>query len=217
LATPVYYEGRIYLASGKHPEYYNKAGRLVCIDPTKSGDISAELAVDAEGNPLPRRRLQAVDPSNRERAIPNPNSGLVWEFTRQGEDDFLGVMHGCVSAVAAAERLIVAVDLDGCVHCLDADTGRQHWAYDLLAHTLTSPLIVDNRVYVADGDGEVAIFRLSADPSVAMKSVGDAFEPIAVIPMSGEFFCSPIFANGLLYLATKSHLFAIGESDAVEQ
>lgn len=61
LATPVYYEGRVYIASGRHFEDGEGVGRLVCIDPTKTGDVSSELALDAAGQPLPDRREQAVD------------------------------------------------------------------------------------------------------------------------------------------------------------
>jgi outer membrane protein assembly factor BamB len=80
LATPVLHDGRIYIASGQYPEHGDGPGRLCCIDPTKTGDNSSELAVDADGNGIPHRRLQAVDATKGERAVRNPNSGLVWEF-----------------------------------------------------------------------------------------------------------------------------------------
>jgi outer membrane protein assembly factor BamB len=86
LATPVFYENRIYLASGQQPNNDDGPGRLCCIDPTRTGDISSELAVDAARKRLPQRRLQAVNPKNGERAIPNRNSGLVWEYTKTDQN-----------------------------------------------------------------------------------------------------------------------------------
>ena len=74
VGNAVVYDDRVYVASGRLMEQGEGPGRLVCIDPTKRGDVSSELAVDAAGRPLPRRRLQAVDAKLGEKAIPNPNS-----------------------------------------------------------------------------------------------------------------------------------------------
>ena len=68
---------------------------------------------------------------------------------------------------------------------------------------------------VADGDGKVSIFNLSADPKTAMKEVAGELKPInsrgsgEVDEMGSSIFTSPIFANGTLYVATQSHLFAM--------
>lgn len=39
-ATPVFYKNRIYVAIGQDPEHGEGVGRLLCIDPTKTGDIT---------------------------------------------------------------------------------------------------------------------------------------------------------------------------------
>jgi len=62
LASPVFADNRIFIASGLPPEFDEEPGRLVCLDPTRQGDISSELAVDGAGNIIPHRRIQAVDP-----------------------------------------------------------------------------------------------------------------------------------------------------------
>ena len=215
-ATPVYYKGHVYLANGQEPEHGEGSGRLVCIDPTKTGDISSELAVDQAGRPMAHRRLQAVDASNGERAVPNPNSGLVWEFMSLGEE-FDDTMHRLIGQVAIADDLLVACDMSGLVHCLDARTGKRHWFYDAFAMVWSSPLIVDEKVYVTDDDGDVAVFRLSADPDVAMKKVDGQRQPIAEINMQQSLYAAPIYANGSLYLATSSTLFAVAAMDDPKQ
>ena len=68
--------------------------------------------------------------------------------------------------------MLYIADFSGLFHCLDAKTGKLHWAYDMLAACWGSPLIVDGKVYIGDEDGDVAIFRHSADPNVAMKKDG---------------------------------------------
>jgi outer membrane protein assembly factor BamB len=204
LTTPVLYEDRIYIGNGREAQDGEGPGRLVCIDPTKNGDISTELAVDRDGNPLPHRRIQAVDPQKGERAIANPNSGLVWEYTKfdrngDGEIDFTEEFHRSLSNVAIKDGLLIAADHSGLLHCLDAKTGNVHWAYDCFADVWASPLIVDDNVYVADGDGEVAILRLT----------DEAQEPLREISLTDWIYSSPVFANGTLYVANRNSLFAI--------
>ena len=48
-----------------------------------------------------------------------------------------------------------ATELNGYLHCLDADTGKPYWVHDLLAETWAAPLWVDGRVFVATVDGDV--------------------------------------------------------------
>jgi len=212
LTTPVLYEERIYIGNGREVQDGEGPGRLVCIDPTKNGDISSELAVDRDGNPLPHRRIQAVDAKKGERAIANPNSGLVWEYTKldrngDGEIDFTEEFHRSFSNVAIKDGLLIAVDHVGVVHSLDAATGKVHWTHDCEAYVCGSPLIVDDKVYVADEDGEVAIFRLAAE----------AHEPLREIEFDSSIYSSPVFANGTLYVANRNTLFAIASEESVPE
>src|SRR5205823_3081691 len=95
------------------PEFGGQPGRLVCLDPARPGDISSELAVDSTGKIIPHRRIQAVDPAQGEKAIPNPGSGLAWEFSHVGEGnskEFTDAMHGMMSNVAVHNGLVIAAD-----------------------------------------------------------------------------------------------------------
>jgi outer membrane protein assembly factor BamB len=44
-ATPVLWKGRIYVATGQDPEHGEGVGNLVCIDPTKTGDITKSAKI----------------------------------------------------------------------------------------------------------------------------------------------------------------------------
>jgi outer membrane protein assembly factor BamB/precorrin-6B methylase 2 len=218
-ATPVYYDNRVYVASGQHAEHGEGVARLVCIDPTKLGDISSELAVDATGQPLPDNRVQAVDPAKGQQAVPNPNSGLVWEYVKadrngDGKFDFEEQFHRTNNNVAIKNDLLVVGDSSGLVHCVNAKTGKVQWTYDTLAAMWSSPLIVGDKIYVADEDGDIAIFGLSPDPSVAMRKSVSGNTPLAEINMGNSVYCSPIYANGTLYVASKNKLFAIKDQGA---
>ncbi|HID21532.1 MAG TPA: serine/threonine protein kinase, partial [Planctomycetaceae bacterium] len=203
IATPVVYDNRVYIAVGQDPEHGEGIGHLWCIDPTKRGDVSPELAVDAQGRPLPPRRLQAVNPEAGEKAIPNPNSAVIWHYSRvdrngDGKIDFEEEMHRTISTVAIKDDLLYAADFSGLFHCLDARTGKPYWTYDLFAAVWGSPLIVDGKVYIGDEDGDIAIFKHSKK----MELIGE-------INMNNAVYSTPIVANNVLFIANRSTLFAI--------
>ena len=215
VASPVFADGRIYIASGQYVELGEGNGRLVCLDPTRNGDISSELAVDTEGKIMLHRRVQAVDRALGETAVPNPNSGLVWEFEKTPENDnpFEDYVHRMLANVTVNKGLVIACDFSGLVHCFDANTGKRYWAYDVMDAIYGSPLIVDDKVYIVGEGGSVSIFGLSADPNWALRRLNGVDEPRRQFELVRDryfgCYCSPIFANGVLYLATRNELFAI--------
>ena len=175
-----------------------------CIDPTKRGDVSSELAVDANGNGIPHRRLQAVDSKKGEKAIPNPNSAAVWHYIGV-PGAFDDTMHRTSGTVAIKNNLLFIADFSGLLHCLNAKTGVAYWTYDMLAQSWGSPLIVDGKVYIGDEDGDITVFGLDAHPFIAMPNG----VPIAEINMQGSVYTTPIVAGDVLFIATDSKLFAI--------
>ncbi|RMF96085.1 MAG: serine/threonine protein kinase, partial [Planctomycetota bacterium] len=226
IATPVIYDGLVYIAVGQDPEHGEGEGHLWCIDPTKRGDVSPQLAMKIEGDrrvPLPPRRIQAVIPEQGEVAVDNPNSAVVWHYSRydqngDGEFDFEEELHRTVSTVAIKNDLLFLPDFSGLFHCVDAKTGKVHWTYDMLAAAWGSPLIVEDHVYIGDEDGDISVFRLSADPKVAMKDFDGTLEPINIDEegyppnMGNAVYSTPIVANNVLYISNKDRLFAIAPS-----
>jgi outer membrane protein assembly factor BamB len=206
IATPVVYEGLVYVAVGQDPEHAEGEGHLWCIDPTKRGDVSSELAVNVNdrSTPIPHKRIQAIDETEGEIAISNPNSAVVWHYSKfdqngDGQFDFEEEMHRSCGTVAIKDDLLYISDFSGLFHCLDAKTGKVHWTYDMFAQAWGSPLIVDGKVFVGDEDGEVSIFRLTPEKH----------DPVSVIDMGNSVYTTPIVANGVLFIANRSHLFAI--------
>ena len=65
-------------------------------------------------------------------------------------------------------------------------------------------------MYLGDEDGDIAIFKHSADPAVAM----DDEEPHVEINMGNSVYSTPIVANNVLYIANRTHLFAIESAGA---
>jgi outer membrane protein assembly factor BamB len=207
IGTPVVHDGLVYIAVGEDPEHGEGVGHLWCIDPTKRGDTSPELAVSLEAPdvPLPHRRNQAVIKEQGEVARPNPNSAAVWHYPGfdadgNGKLDFEETMHRTCGTVAIHDGLLFVADFSGLFHCLDLKTGKPWWTHDMLAASWGSPLITDGKVYIGDEDGDISIFRLSKE----MDLLGE-------INMGNSVYSTPIVAGDTLYIANKSHLFAIRE------
>jgi outer membrane protein assembly factor BamB/precorrin-6B methylase 2 len=145
-------------------------------------------------------RLWCIDPTNAgdislelddgpHRAKPNPNSGVVWHYDQLGRTR---------SSVAIRNDLLIAHSYEGIVHCLDPHTGSVLWTHDTGTHLFASPLVVADKVYSANEDGVVHVFALERVKRLIARHELDA-----------PFYSSPVFANGMLYLATATRLHAI--------
>lgn len=205
IGTPVVIDNYVYVAVGEDPEHGEGIGHLWCVDATKRGDISPELAFHVSDlkTPIPHRREQAVIAEDGEVARPNPNSGAVWHYSEydlngNGKVEFEETMHRTIGTAAIKDGLLFIADFSGLVHCLDVETGKPHWTHDMLAASWGSPLIADGKVYIGDEDGDITIFKLSPE-----------LEIIAEINMGNAVYSTPVVANGVLYIANKDNLFAI--------
>ncbi len=236
IAFPAIYDGLVYIAVGDDPEHGEGDGHLWCIDPTMrldGGDVSPELAVDKQGNVLAPRRLRAIDEQVGERAIPNPDSAVVWHYdafdqNHDGKFDFEETFHRSISTPVIQDDILYTADFSGLLHCLHAKTGQVFWTYDCFATCWSSPMLVDGKIYIADEDGDVSIFRHTATPKAAsFTSLNRASDSdieqlnqklirdgvlISVCNCSSAFYTTPIVANNVLYIARRNALYAIEDS-----
>jgi outer membrane protein assembly factor BamB len=223
ISTPVVYEGKVYFCTGQDPEHGEGVGILWCIDPTKRGDVSPQLAVmrDDPKKPAPRSRLQAVDKARGEVAIPNPNSAVVWHYDKQdvnGDgmiDDMQETMHRTIGSVAIADDLLYVADFSGVFHCLDAKSGKVHWTHDFLAACWGSPLIADGKVFIGDEDGDFYIFKLGKEKKLLTAKADNPED--TKINCGSSVYGTPIVANNVLYVFSRNTLFAIVPESASSQ
>jgi outer membrane protein assembly factor BamB len=217
ISTPVIYDNKVYVATGQDPEHGEGIGTFWCIDPTKRGDVSKELAFNASDpkNPIPHKRVQAVVEKEGDFARPNPNSAVVWEYSiddRDGDKDiaFEEQFHRSIGTAAIKDDILYIADFSGLFHCVNAQTGKVNWVYDMLSASWGSPLIVEDKVYIGDEDGEISIFKHSADPSEAMKEEDGEMVPFyGTRNMGASVYGTPIVAGNVLYIGNQTHLFAI--------
>jgi len=76
----------------------------------------------------------------------------------------------------------------------------------MLAPSWGSPLIADGKVYMGDEDGDVVVFNVTKEQH----------DPIAEINMANSIYSTPIYANGVLFISNKTHVFAIQNPDDAE-
>ena len=208
IGTPVFYDGNVYAGVGEDPEHGEGVGHFYCIDPTKRGDVSIELAVGPDGKEIPPRRLQSVDTKKGEKAISNPNNAVVWHYdsvdrNKNGKLEFEETMHRTIGSAAIKDDLLFISDFAGLVHCLDAkkvENGKPvvYWTHDMFAAAWGSVLIVDGKVYTGDEDGDIIVFELSKKLNILSEN-----------NMINSIYSTPIVANNTLFISNKSTIFAL--------
>jgi len=182
IATPVFIDNSVLLATGQDPEYGDGVGHLWRIGATKRGDVSS------------------VTPENQ----PNPNSAMIWHFggvdadgSVTGEKD-QDIFRRTLSTVAVQDGLVYAADLSGRVHCVDFATGKRYWEADVLAAIWGSTLVADGKVFIGDEDGILTVL-----------AAGKEMKKLAEIEFPSSIYSTPTIANGVMYVSDRSRLYAI--------
>ncbi len=159
IATPVFVNGRIYVAIGRDPTDGRGKGMLHCIDATLTGDITE------------RGRLWTYDGLDRSVATAAVTGGLVY-----------------------------IADIAGRIHCLDAETGRVCWEHATGAEAWGGALAVDGKLY-AGNKKELTILAQGREARV-----------LATIKLGSAVYGVPTAANGVLYVASQRHLWAVAST-----
>jgi outer membrane protein assembly factor BamB len=130
-----------------------------------------------------------IDPAQRGDIT---ESGRIWQYDK---------INRSISTAAVADGLVFISDFKGVLHCLDAKTGKPNWTFDMLSPVWGSPLVVDGKVYLGDQDGDVAVLK-----------AGTEMKKISEIDMGNSVYSTPVPANGVLYIMTRSELYAVALS-----
>jgi outer membrane protein assembly factor BamB len=193
IATPVIHDNKVYIGVGQDPEHLLGVGHLWCIDMTKRGDVSPELAIDANFPPKTK---------------PNPNSAKVWHYggpttpedrKKLRRNYYFG---RTMSTCAVQDGMVYAAELSGLIHCLDAATGKVHWTHDTKARIWSSPYLADGKVYMGNDTGSVFVFAHGKEKKL-----------LAENSMPGPVRATPVAANGVLYVMTNNKLFALANKE----
>lgn len=119
------------------------------------------------------------------------DKAVVWHL---GDQDF----NRTISTVAIYEGLLYVSDLSGFVYCLDVKTGEKYWTYDTFAAIWGSPIIIGDKLYIGDEDGDIAVLK-----------TGKEMELLFETNMGSAVYTTPNAKDGVLYIASRTKLFAI--------
>ncbi|MBM4016997.1 MAG: pyrrolo-quinoline quinone [Planctomycetes bacterium] len=120
------------------------------------------------------------------------------DVTASGQRWSYPVNRHCVSTPSVHEGLAFVADCGRTVHCVDADTGSPCWTHDTGGEMWGSTLVADGKVYVGTRKGELCVFAAAKEKRV-----------LATVPLGSPMNATPTAANGVLYIATMQHLYAV--------
>jgi outer membrane protein assembly factor BamB len=221
IGTPVFHDNKVYIGVGQDPEHTTGIANFFCIAPTKKGDISKTTISgrDKDGKPLDEK--------------PNPNSCEVWRYggaesAKFSQRDFK--FGRTMSSACIVDDIVYISELAGFLHCLNAKTGEHYWQYDTKASIWGSPYYVDGKIFLANDQGDLFVFRHMKEQKVydeikaaqnakdmkearkLMKEVRDQVSEkylISKVEFDAPIRSTPIVANGMLYVMTEKTLYAI--------
>lgn len=117
--------------------------------------------------------------------------GAIWKFKN---------INRAISTVSIMDDLLYVADFSGRVFCLDAETGREYWMHETKAHIWGSTYVVDGKVFIGTEDGSLYVFKHDKEKKLLQR-----------IECSSPIFSTPVVANGVLYIASQTHLYAVKE------
>ncbi len=122
-------------------------------------------------------------------------TGKVWSYDK---------IHRSLSTVSITpEGLLFIADFSGYLYCFDADKGTLYWTHDLKAHIWGSTLVADGKVYIGTEDGDLAVFAAAKEKKL-----------LSTTNLGAPVYSTPVVANGVLYVASNTHLFALASRPA---
>jgi len=104
-----------------------------------------------------------------------------------------------ISTPSIQDGLLFIAEYNGNLHCLDAKTGEAHWVHETQSRIWGSTIVADGKVFLPTEDGDLHILEASKTK-----------KPLAAVNFGAPIYSSPIVANDVLYVATMTHLYAIG-------
>lgn len=121
-------------------------------------------------------------------------SGMIWSY--QGIRRSISTV-----SIDPTTGLLFIGDFSGFLHCLDAETGKLNWVYDMKAHICGSTMVADGKVYIGDEDGDLVILSAKGGSKAVVLSETN---------LGAQIYGTPVVANGMIYLMCWTHLFAVG-------
>jgi outer membrane protein assembly factor BamB len=116
-------------------------------------------------------------------------SNLVWSYPLEKH---------VLATPAVHNGLVFIADTGRTMHCVDAATGSRLWTHEIKGDAWGSGYVADGKVYLGTRGGWFYVFAAHREKKVL--SEFEVRTPISATPTA---------ANGVLYVATMAHLYAV--------
>ena len=133
--------------------------------------------------------LYAIDPTKRGDIT---DSGRLWHFDK---------IRRSVSTGALKDGILYYSDFSGFLHAIDATTGKEFWQHDMLAAVWGSPMIIGDKVYLGDEDGDVVVLEATKEKKL-----------ISETNMGSSVYATAVPANGTLFIMNRNQIWALSEN-----
>jgi outer membrane protein assembly factor BamB len=120
---------------------------------------------------------------------PDAQPRILWQWDKALPD--------AASLLANKDYLILPTSF-GIVMCLDAKTGKVCWEHEFERGFNSSPILVNDRVYIMDTSGTMQIFKMDKK-----------FEHMGKAEIGEGAYATPAFAGARVYLRGVTHLFCL--------
>jgi outer membrane protein assembly factor BamB len=117
------------------------------------------------------------------------SSGVIWSSP---------LVRHTMATPAVANGLVFATDCAQVLHCLDAETGKPCWTHETGGEMWASALVADRKVYVGTRRGDFWVLAAEREKRV-----------LAHLRMGSPISGTATAANGVLYVPTMTHLYAL--------
>ncbi|MDQ3068315.1 MAG: PQQ-binding-like beta-propeller repeat protein [Acidobacteriota bacterium] len=118
-------------------------------------------------------------------------TGLLWHYDE---------IRRSISTAAVKDGLVYLADFSGFLHCIDAVTGKQVWKHDMFAAMWGSPMLIGDKIYLGDEDGDMTILQH-----------GRALKVVTEMNMGSSVYGTVTPANGTLFIMNRNQIWAIAE------
>ncbi|MBN2029500.1 PQQ-like beta-propeller repeat protein [bacterium] len=107
-----------------------------------------------------------------------------------------------ISSPVANEKFLFVATSYGDLICFDAKTGDRYWVESFDHGFYSSPILVQDKVYVMDYEGVMQICYADVE-----------YRPISHLELGEASFCIPAFDDNRIFIRGDTHLYCIGHED----
>ena len=181
------------------PQYRAKDGKPVKYQPTAAGSPSEVVATPVVHDSRVYLAIgQSPENGDGNGAMSCIDGTKTGDITRSGAVWRYDKINRSVSTASVADGLVYVADFAGFVYCLDAASGKEVWKLDTQARIWGSTLLADGKVYAGNENGTLLVL-----------AAGRELKKLAEIDFAAPILSTPVAANGVLYVATDKHLYAL--------